>query len=288
MCFINELEPFFVEAVRPVRLVSGVDGMFAMGAISKARLIGPKALDSGVLGDPWIPINVADNKKGESALTLAAAGWTPEKLVDLLFEKGFRLMPLQKARSGSGDLLFIGSAIVRGQGTTEGFHSFRVPVPAKVRATLLGAQAAQPLAAFARELLQAAAAAAAALRAALMSMAEGGPEKLDPEKKSIAAWTKQVSAIATHRWNDRFFPTLWQAADPSARESVKSEWKASLVAEVRQALQDAEQRLPTPSARRWRAVTQARGLLEAMLRKAALLPERETRPESEEMEEQAQ
>jgi len=287
MCFVDELEPFFVEAVRPLRLVGGADGLVAMGASSKARLVGPKTLDSGVMGDPWIPINVADKKKGESALTLAAAGWTPERLVDLLFEQGFRLTPLQKPRAGQGELWFIGSAIVRGQGTTDGFHTFRLRVPAKVRATLLG-QAAPSLAAFAHELLQLAAAANRALHGALMSMAEGGPEKLNFDKKAIAGWVKPVSAVATHRWNDRFFPTLWRAAEPSDRDVVKEEWKTSLVADVRRALQDAEQRMPMPSARRWRAVTQARGLLDALLRKAALLPERDTQSEPEEAGEQTQ
>lgn len=286
--FTNELEPYFVEAVRPLRFVWHTDGVVAFGASSKARLIGPKTLDNGVMGDPWIPVNVEDKKKGESALTLAATGWTPDKLVDLLFEQGFRLTPLQKVRTGSGDHWFIGSVIVRGQGTTDGFHTFRLPVPAKVCMALLKPETAQPLAAFARQLLQLAADAASALRGALMSLAEGGPERTNYDKKAISAWVKQAAAMTTYRWQDRFFPNLWQASDPADREAVKTQWKAGLVLDVRQALQDAEHRLPIPHARRWRAVTQARGLLDALLRKAALLPERDPPSIHDEAEEQIQ
>lgn len=288
LCVLSDLEPWFVEAVRPLRLVGRADGLVALGASSKARLVGPKSLDNGMVGDPWIPVNVEDKKKGESALTLSAAGWTPERLVDLLFEQGFRLTALQKPRPGQGDLWFIGSVIVRGQGTTDGFHSFRLPVPAKARAALFRQEAAQPLAAFARELLQLAASADGALRGALMSMVEGGPEKLDYDKKAVAAWVKRSSAEAVTAWHDRFFPTLWRATAPADRDAAKAEWKAGLVADVRRILQGAEHRLPIPSARRWRAVTQARGLLEALLRIAALLPERDAPAEPEEAKEQVQ
>lgn len=288
MCAVTDLEPWFVEAVRPIRLLCGTRGLLAMRASSQARLVGPKILDSGVVGDPWIPINVENKKKGETALTLGAAGWTPERLVDLLFEQGFRLTPLQKPRRDTSDLWFIGSAIVRGQGTTDGFHAFRLQVPAKIRATLFNAEAAQSLGSFARELLKLSADASAALRTALMSMAEGGPEKVNFEKKAIASWAKAASADVTRRWHDRYFPTLWRATDPADRDGVKAAWKAELVADVRQALAHAERRLPIPTARRWRAVTKARWALDASLRKAALLPERTGPPEPEEVEEQSQ
>lgn len=278
---VSRLEPWFVEAVQPVRLVQSTDKWIAMGAPSKARLIGPKELDNGVVGDLWIPVNETDKKKGRSALTLSAAGWTPERLTDLLFEQGFRLTSLQKARPGAGDLWFIGSTIVRGQGTTNGFHEFMVPVPAKVRAALFVPEAAQSLATYARELLKHAADAGWSLHAGLMALAEGGPEadvidkKDKKDKKVIAAWAEQVRAETTRSWRDRYFPTLWRAVDPTVRDAIKSQWKADLVANARSTLRQAVQRLPTPSARRWRASIRARWVLDASLRKAALLPDRE-------------
>ncbi|MCP2835077.1 hypothetical protein, partial [Salmonella enterica] len=80
-----------------------------------------KNLESGDVGDPWIPLNTEDKKKGRSALTLPAAGFTPDRLTDLLFEQGFELTALQRPRPGDEPGWFVASVLVRGQGTTEGF-----------------------------------------------------------------------------------------------------------------------------------------------------------------------
>ncbi|MGQ9724959.1 MAG: type I-E CRISPR-associated protein Cse1/CasA, partial [Tepidimonas sp.] len=110
---LHQLEPWFIEAARPVRLIQD-DGIIALGATSKARQIGPKTRDNGDVGDPWIPINTADKKKGRSALTLSAEGFTPQRLTDLLFEQGFALTDLQKPNAGNTPGWFIASCLVRG------------------------------------------------------------------------------------------------------------------------------------------------------------------------------
>lgn len=284
---VSQLEPWFVEAVRPLRLIQSAGKWVAMGAPSKARLIGPKEVDNGVVGDLWIPVNEEDKKKGRSALTLSAAGWTAEKLTDLLFEQGFSLTPLQKTRSGEGDRWFVGSTIVRGQGTTDGFHEFRIPVPAKARAALFAPATAESLGKYARELLKDAASAGQSLHAGLMALAEGGPESVDFKKKAIVPWAEQIRARPARSWSDRYFPTLWRAVDPEVRDNVRADWRAGLVADARRALHEAEQQLPIPSARGWRASIRARWVLDAALRKAALLPERERRTESDLIEEES-
>lgn len=92
---MKELEPWFVEAARPVRLIKDDSGeILALGATSKARQIGPKSIENGDVGDPWTPLNVQDKKKVRSALTLSAEGFTPQRLTDLLFEQGIELTPL--------------------------------------------------------------------------------------------------------------------------------------------------------------------------------------------------
>lgn len=58
------LEPWFIEACRPIRLLRIEDGhLIALGATSKARQIGPKTLENGDVGDPWTAINVSDKKR---------------------------------------------------------------------------------------------------------------------------------------------------------------------------------------------------------------------------------
>src|SRR5690606_6258667 len=53
---LTQLEPWFIEATRPIRLLAQADGtLVALGATSKARQIGPKTVDNGDIGDPWTP-----------------------------------------------------------------------------------------------------------------------------------------------------------------------------------------------------------------------------------------
>jgi CRISPR system Cascade subunit CasA len=268
---LTELEPWFVEAVRPVRLVQAGENLVAYGAVSKARQIGPKSLDGGDVGDPWTPINIDDKKKGRSALTVAGGGWTPKLLTKLLFQQGFELTSLQTPRQGEGALWFMGSVIVRGQGTTEGFHRFAVPVPPKARARLLRRESSDRLGGFAQELLGDATSAERAVGSALMALAEGGPESIDFKNPTVDAWAKAVRGKFFRGWEARYFPTLWRAAEVEDAAPVRAEWQDGLVAQARETLRQAERSLPLPSARRYRSLVRAEGVLQASLRSAGLV-----------------
>ncbi len=268
---LSELEPGFIEAVRPVRLIHGEAGLIAMGSTSDVRQIGPKALGNGDIADPWIPINTADKKKGRSALTLSGQGWTPERLCDVLFERGFELTALQKPRPGQGALWFYGSVLVRGQGTTEGFHRFAIPVPAKARGWLSRPDDKQRLGALAQDLIGDAKSIARQLRSALLALAEGGPDAIDFKHKAINAWIARGEEALTRHWRDRFFDTLWRAAD-DAHDAVRTDWRAELIERATLALTQAEQTLPLPHNRQYRARVRAEGLLHALLKKNGLIP----------------
>jgi len=272
---IQDLDPWFVEAARPLRLVPIFDGIVALGSTTAARQIGPKTLENGDVGDPWTPINVADKKKGRSALTVAADGWTADRISALLFEQGFELTDLQRPRADmNGDAWFVGSVLVGGQGETEGFHRFAIPVPAKVRAGLLAATEKKALGKLSEELLSDAKEAGRALKSALISMAQGGPEMVNFDRKATVAWCDQVIADWSLQWRDGFFPALWRIASED-RSTVLADWRTQLVALARTALRAAEYRIPLPSARRYRSVVKAEGMLNGALRKKGLLQERE-------------
>jgi CRISPR system Cascade subunit CasA len=269
-----QLEPWFVEAVRPVRLVARGGGVQALAATSEARQIGPKTIENGDVGDPWLPINVNDKKKGRSALTVSASAWSPELLCRLLFQDGIELTPLQRPRAGmTGTSWLVGSVLVRGQGTTDGFHRFALPVPAQVRGWLVKSDARDRLARFAKELLADAKEVENTLRGALMVLADGGPESVNFGDETLKAWSR--AALDSHAlgWNDRFFPSLWQAVEHEPM-SVRDRWCSDLAARAREALDDAHRRLPLPSSRRYRAQVRARGYLSGSLRKKGLIPER--------------
>jgi CRISPR system Cascade subunit CasA len=268
---LSDLEPHFIEAARPLRLVQTGQGLVALGATSKVRQIGPASVDGGDVGDPWIPINVSDKKKGRSALSVSANGFTPKLLAGLLFERDFELTPLQRPRLGSGTACFAGSVLVRGQGKTEGFHRFALPVPEKAKLKLLQGDSRSQMGAFAQDLLLDAAVADKALHGALMTFAEGGPASTDFGSDTIKAWAGAAISAFSHAWEERFFPTLWRWAEEDA-EALRAQWKHWLANRALEILDEAEGRLPIPSNRRYRARVRARGFLAGSLIKQGLLP----------------
>jgi CRISPR system Cascade subunit CasA len=268
---LTDLEPWFIEAVRPVRLrvVEG-RGIVALGATSQARQIGPKNLDNGDVGDPWTPINVSDKKKGRSALTLLSAdGFTPQRLTDLLFQQGFELTPLQTPPPGEGPGWFLASGLARGQGKTEGLHQAALPVPPKARLALLRKESRETLGAFAQKLLTDANEVERALSAALVVLSEGGPENADFNRDAVKRWIDGMRARFAKTWEASYFPMLWRGVEES-HETVRHDWQQELVNKAAALLDEASQRLPIPANRTWRAVTRANSAFRGVLTKQSL------------------
>ncbi len=281
---LNSLEPWFIEAARPIRLLSRAGGgLMALGATSELRQIGPKTIENGDIGDPWTAINVGDKKKGRSALTLSADGFTPQRLTDLLFEQSFELTPLQRPPSGDGDGWFVASCLVRGQGTTEGFHYAQVPVPAKAHRALLQKADRQTLGKLGQQLLGDAKDVQRALATALTILSEGGPEKANFER--VERWINAARTDFTKAWEQHYFPTLWRGAD-EAHDAVRRDWQQRLVDTGQVLLDESSTRLPLPSGRRWRALTQGQNAWRGMLHKAGLPPPGRVATESPQPEEQ--
>lgn len=266
---LNQLEPWFIEAPRPVRLIRDDAGAItALGVTSKARQIGPKTIDHGDVGDPWLPINVQNKKKGRSALTISAEGFTPQRLTELLFQQGFELTPLQIPR-GRDDGWFVAACLVRGQGTTEGFHRIELPITARVSLTLLDKDRRETLGKLAKSMLTGAKNVQNALGVALVVLAEGGPENADFDRDAVKSWLNQTKKDFTNRWESLFFPALWRGTE-EAHEAVLKHWQQELVDMAHDLLNAATQRLPLPANRYWRATTRAQSIWIGLLRKSGL------------------
>lgn len=282
---IADLEPWFIEAARPVRLVVEDNGdIVALGATSKARQIGPKSLENGDVGDPWTVLNVQDKKKGRSALTLSSDGFSVQRLTELLFEQGFELTPLQKPRPGDGPGWFLASCLVRGQGTTEGFHHIELPVPPKARMALLAKESRETLGHLAQQLLADAKEVQKALGTALTVLAEGGPEELDFDR--VESWVRAIRRKFLLRWQSMYFPVLWGGAEGN-NHTLRSEWQQQIVDVAQELFDEAAQALPLPANRAWRAITRARTVWQQMLRKNGLPWAGAVRRDADEMEETA-
>lgn len=270
---VHALDPYFVEAVRAVRLLPTQDGKLgAYGASTESRQVGPAQPDNGVLGDPWAPINLENKKEGGAALTLGEAGWSVGKIVDLLFkDRGLRVTPLQEPQVHTQDLWLLGYAIARGNGKTEGLHRLALPVPAKAVRSLFSNKDRESFGEFATKLLADADVVRGALRAALFSLAEGGPATVDTKNPHVERWIDKALKGFQTQYEALFYPTLWDGAQPASRESTRTAWVQELVALARKTLDDAQKALPGNTGRGYRAIVTAHSFFTGQLFKKGLL-----------------
>jgi len=76
---LSQLDPFFIEICRLVRIVEKNENLVAVGRTTQTNRIAAKDL-KGVIGDPWTPIKLESVLK---SLTVSEAGFTPKLLRDL-------------------------------------------------------------------------------------------------------------------------------------------------------------------------------------------------------------
>ncbi|MCU7904948.1 MAG: type I-E CRISPR-associated protein Cse1/CasA [Candidatus Thiodiazotropha sp. (ex Epidulcina cf. delphinae)] len=258
---LNELDPFFIEIARIVRLVEKENRLVAMAKPSRAARIQAKD-QLGVMGDPWIPLNAG--KKKLTALTVSATGLTPDLLQKLIFEDGLTPAAMQKpALDEIGKpVWFYASVLVRGQGTTDGFHSIHLPIPTKVGFALFGGgRQRDRLGRLSKEgLNDAKTVQNKALKVALFSLLEAGPDKVNFDKREVSAWVDQSAHNFSEAWSRDYFDWLWRTLDYEDEEQARIEWLNALKEKALVVLEDAIARLPERQGRRYRARVKASGL----------------------------
>jgi CRISPR system Cascade subunit CasA len=260
---LNQLDPFFIEVSRGVRLIRQDGRIVARTATEQAPRINAKAYN-GVLGDPWIPINRNDPKKGESALTVGPSGFTPELLRNLIFEDGFELAPMQRPDREREDqsVRFTASVLVRGQGTTSGFRTATITMPgaAATRVFHSGPERERLARLSKIALTHAAELQNRALKPAVLSLLQAGSERIDFEKREITAWWQQSARRYAHAWGSVFFIWLWEAGESTSDEEALRHWSRRLKDCALASLTEAIGGYPGREGRRYRARVRSEAL----------------------------
>ncbi|ABI56307.1 type I-E CRISPR-associated protein Cse1/CasA [Alkalilimnicola ehrlichii MLHE-1] len=264
---LETLHPYFIEICRLVRLVSKPTGIAALGKPTKAaRIAGGKEL-AGNVGDGWTPIH---RKKG-SALTPSARGFHPDMLRDLIItQTEYLLAPMQELPSGDGAAIFHASALVRGQGTTDGFHEVNIPIDSKAkRLLLLGGEPADHLGRRSEWAIDAARnLRSRVLRPALFTLLEGGPEGWpDTNRREAGQWTAVWLGEYDEGWADAYFPWLWSSIEVNSEPDARADWVARLSQLAENILEHAFGAAPQRTGRRYRAQVRASGLFRGALYK---------------------
>jgi CRISPR system Cascade subunit CasA len=263
------LDPFYLEIARALRLVLGSAG--ALTALGAPTVVARIAIsEGGLTGDPWSPIRLT-GKKGPTVLTVAG-GFSPALLSNLLFQRGYELAAMQRPRPETAGVpaYLLVSVLAGGKGTTDGYHTEALRVPARASQALFGGGPARDrLAEISQGMLNDAETVDyKILRPALFTLYEAGRGSIDYGKREVGAWVGAVGKDFSRRWEEDYFPHLWRAAEEGAdMEALGYEWIHHLAAAGRVLLAAAEQSAPLPAGRHYRARVAAEARFDAALRK---------------------
>jgi CRISPR system Cascade subunit CasA len=129
---MHDLAPHFIEVCWRVRCREWRSRVQCLYTTTHVRRCLPE-VETGDVGDAWIPVERATR----NALTVGQNGLDYRLLTRLLFEGDFEPAPAQASRPTDGDpVVFIASALARGQGKTEGLHQRSLVLAGAVRRKL--------------------------------------------------------------------------------------------------------------------------------------------------------
>lgn len=256
---LHELDPWFIESCRRIRLIRDGDRLVALRTTSKEARIDAKDA-KGVTGDPWTPISMDNNPR---SLTLGDGDFTYSRLCELLFEGGWKRPPLADPGEGEAAGVIVAEAFARGNSKTEGFKSRIVPVPGWARRLFgqpdLGAMAKDQIAEI--EIFD------RALRNGLALVAAGGNR--DKLGKDHYARAREARDRFDRAADTLFFEALWEraAAQPDDRQAAKEKFAAQLFHAARDIFELALPAIPCATILRPRAEARGRQSFETSIRR---------------------
>lgn len=271
---LSHLDVWYVEICRRVRLQAS-DNIQITGKVagSKVARIDSKGL-LGRTGDPWTPL-VADGSDFK-ALTSQRHTFSYRSLVPLLFGGGghdetVRRAPMQivSDQDDRDGLRIITSALVRGQGKTEGFYERSIPISRVARQgfTYVPTDAAGK---YAQERVdEAAVMSRDVLYPAALAIFTGAPSPGERKRDDDTAKARaRLVCDAFERTVDSdFFEALNEELDviddETARDAVRRTWLRTIEDRARHTLEEALARSPDSAVRHYRTRARSLALFEA-------------------------
>lgn len=289
----SQLDPFFVEICRLVRLARGPDGMiYALRATTEAKRIntGDKQSDlKGDIGDPFAPF---DRENG-GMLTVQETGFD-YVLATRLLTGGLRedksqryrhslLQDLDLDAGDRGEMILHMSVTAGGQGKTAGWHERDIILPEQAVDLLAalyggagdGAADGFDLRQRSEDMIRDAGTVRNKLRFALTVLFQNGRDKISDKHDSVK-WREDWLRRYDARLDDLFFQLLWQGAEIDG-DAWNALWGGTLRRLAGQILDEAFAGGPVSSGMGWKAMSAASGALFGGIRKDAghLMPQSE-------------
>ena len=276
---MNQMEPFYIEVCRRVRLRQRAGRLEAIRANSLDRRI---ADIKGLTGDPWAPTGKSANQRDTPPAFLGLRKFGYERIVDGLFSPDWtepRLLRLtQHDRDTGGSMQLVARGMVRGEGGTSGYHERVIPLRPKTAQIFGRGGNRQDMGDIARERIADIGKVKTILRHAIATFAAHGESSdTSPEQRSRAnPWSDKLDEII----DTGFFDALQEEAeedDRDERRRIRNRWlrngKDGVVDHAAKILLAAEDALPCLSIHRYKARVQADGVFWGRLHGANGLPE---------------
>lgn len=250
---LGTLDPFFIEICRRVRLKGG-DRIHVHSLPTEGTRIEAEKL-KGNIGDAWLPVEFRDDE--DKALTVPAHGISADLIRRLIFAEGLQLTALHRPHVSweEGAVWLHMSVMIRGQGTTDGFHEESVLIPAAAQRRAFGSlQRREPLAALSKTAMEYTGIMQnRVLKPAVFAFFQGGPEKIDFGSESAQAWWESCARRFVALWSADFFPWLWSVPEPFDDDQELREWARRLRDHALRVLREAQEGMPEREGRRYRA-----------------------------------
>ncbi len=255
------LDPLYVDICRRVRLVRDGERLTARTAGSKAARVAAAEL-KGRTGDPWAPIK----GDGSASVTPTAAGFGYRQITRLLDpEETHRPVLAQPAEDDDREGLgLVATALVRGQGKTEGWHR-RAIAFSRSTGTRWKQEFLDQMGRIAKRRAEDAGKAKGALRRALFSLMQGGPDQIRLDdvssERKAGPWTGRFDVEV-----DRIFfdDSFWAEVDEEDG-AHRQPWRKRLRDIACEVFDEAAEAAPRTDVRRTRARVRARRLLDGQL-----------------------
>lgn len=262
----QRLDPWFIEICRRVRFTN-LGSLTALTKGSEVRRIGVDKELKGRTGDPWMPIDLTENK----ALTITEGGFGYKLVCELMFDSKYQKPAAQAWSSGDADMRFswIARGVARGQSKTGGFHERVVPISRKVQRALM-LRETDELARIATDRVAAVAEVKEMLRSALRvlfsntSPADGskGNEFNDTVKGRATQFAQPFEELC----DSHFFAEFNEEVESDDRSAARMRWLLDLADRAEGVLRTAFVAGPRNGQLRYRAQAAALTRLNAAMR----------------------
>lgn len=261
----TKLDELYVEVCRRVRLRRGAQGIEALASGSKVARVAAADL-KGKTGDPWAPVK-AD---ASSSHTPTGVGFGHRQIAQLL-DKGRIAAPLLARFHDDDDregLTLVASALVRGQGKTEGLHRRAIRTSRVAEIEAFGdLEVLDRVGHVAKTRSEEAGEAGRRLRRALILLVQGGPDQARPDDDAAARktdpWVRRFDALADRMFFDEAF---WAEAAGDGADHRRA-WRERLRVLAGAVFAEAAEAAPRTAMRRIRAKARAQTLLDAGMAK---------------------